>query len=127
MAEVCYRIVTLDFLTLHPSLIPPFKLPLSRLLILPPSLPSLPPSGYPPADMSQFMANLMAMQAGMQNGMNQQYDQDGWELPPQEWLQQNHERRVGPPPASARVLRRMPGKEGREGGREASIITKRCS
>ncbi|GAB5035365.1 ring-h2 finger protein [Nannochloropsis oceanica] len=68
--------------------------------------------GDPSPNMSQFVANMMAMHAGMhmsQHGMpTQQYDQDGWELPPQEWLRQNHERRVGPPPASTRVLRRLP-------------------
>ena len=35
-------------------------------------------------------------------------DQDGWQMPPQEWLNEQHERPVGPPPASSRVLKRMP-------------------
>lgn len=32
----------------------------------------------------------------------------GWEVPPEEWLRQEHDRPVGPPPTSRRALARLP-------------------
>lgn len=32
----------------------------------------------------------------------------GWEVPPEEWLSQEHERPMGPPPTSRRAVARLP-------------------
>lgn len=51
--------------------------------------------------MQGFFNNLMAA-GGMM------VDEDGWQVPTEDFLQQTHEPTVGPPPASRRVVAKMP-------------------